>query len=441
MNQTLLQKYGGNVPRYTSYPTAAQFHGGITAENYAGWLGEIEAEEAVSLYLHIPYCHKLCWYCACHTNITQKGEVVSRYKDLLLKELELVAGHLKGRSRLAHIHWGGGSPNMLEIDDFGELMTAISGCFRIEKATENAMEIDPRLLTREKAFGYVRAGVNRVSLGVQDFNHHVQKAINRIQPLAVTINAVNWLREAGVRRINFDLIYGLPGQSWKDILFTVDMAASLRPDRLAVFGYAHVPWMKPHQKLIDENILPRNASRLEMSQGMARRLTDHGYIQIGIDHFAKPGDPLAKAYKAGTLRRNFQGYTTDRAATLIGLGASAISHFRDGFGQNAADLKAYAGCIRAGRLATCRGVNVTQEDKRRWPVIEKLMCQFKITKKTLKAFKPEAAALAVFEQEGLIRRSHGDLVITESGRPYVRILAAVFDQYLQENTTRHSQVV
>ena len=197
-----MHKYGGNVPRYTSYPTAAQFQNGITADIYAGWLSKVGEDEKVSLYFHVPYCHKLCWYCACHTNITRKGEVISRYKDLLLKELDLVAAHIKGRPRLAHIHWGGGSPNMLEIDDFGELMTAIGSTFRIEKATENAMEIDPRLLTQEKAFGYVRAGVNRVSLGVQDFNHHVQKAINRIQPLAVTINAVDWLREAGDGTIN-----------------------------------------------------------------------------------------------------------------------------------------------------------------------------------------------------------------------------------------------
>ncbi|MEE8258796.1 MAG: oxygen-independent coproporphyrinogen III oxidase, partial [Sphingomonadales bacterium] len=338
MNHSLLHKYGGNVPRYTSYPTAAQFHDSITAENYAGWLGEIGAGEAVSLYLHVPYCHKLCWYCACNTNITQKSEVLSRYKDFLLKELDLVARHLKGKPRLAHIHWGGGSPNMLEIDDFQELMAAIKARFQITRATENAMEIDPRLLTREKAFGYVRAGVNRASLGVQDFNPHVQKAINRIQPFAKTKDAVDWLRDAGIRGINFDLIYGLPRQSWKDILFTVDLAVSLQPDRLSVFGYAHVPWMKPHQKLIDEKTLPRSGNRLEMSQGMARRLTQHGYVQIGIDHFAKPVDPLAKANRAGTLRRNFQGYTTDRAATLIGLGASAIGHFKGGFGQNAADL-------------------------------------------------------------------------------------------------------
>lgn len=280
MTRRLLKKYGGNVPRYTSYPTAVQFHGSIGPGTYATWLGEIDLGEPISLYLHIPYCHQLCWYCACHTRITGKYSPVARYVELLKKELELVSKHLKVKPKVSFIHWGGGSPNMLSPGDFQDLMDTISKTFEIPPTVENAMEVDPRSMTREKAAGYVRAGINRVSLGVQDFNPHVQKLINRLQPFEMTQDIVSWLRAAGIKGINFDLMYGLPGQTLEDVIHNVDLAVELNPDRLAVFGYAHVPWMKSHQKLIKEEDLPSAPLRLEMADAISRRLKGHAMFRL-----------------------------------------------------------------------------------------------------------------------------------------------------------------
>lgn len=441
MNKALLKKYGGNVPRYTSYPTAAQFGEQVNADHYADWLGEIDGDEPISLYLHVPYCHQLCWYCACHTNVTSKYSPIVRYVELLKKEIELVASHLKIKPKVSFIHWGGGSPNMLTPEDFQDLMAAISEHFEILPSVENAMEIDPRSMTREKARGFVSAGINRVSLGVQDFNPHVQKLINRIQPFEMTRDIVGWLRGAGIKGINFDLMYGLPGQSLRDVIRNVDQAVGLEPDRLAVFGYAHVPWMKTHQKLIKEEALPTSKERLAMADAIGARLEEYGYVKIGLDHYAKPGDPLTRAYKAGTLHRNFQGYTTDKATTLIAFGASSIGRMSGGFVQNTPDMKAYSDLIRGGQLATSRGVGTTSEDQRRWQVIEHLMCKNRIEAKTLKVFKSEASVLAGFERDGLLVQKNENLNITESGQPYVRSMAAVFDQYLQKNTTKHSRAV
>jgi oxygen-independent coproporphyrinogen-3 oxidase len=449
MNQELLTKYGGNVPRYTSYPTAAQFGDWVTAGDYAAWLGEIDKTEPISLYLHIPYCHKLCWYCACHTNITAKYSPIARYVELLKKEMELVSKHMKVRPRVSFIHWGGGSPNMLSSGDFKDLMVAISKHFRVMKTVENAMEVDPRSMTREKAKGYIKAGINRVSLGVQDFNPHVQKLINRIQPFEMTRDIVGWLRGAGIRGINFDLMYGLPGQSLEDVIRNVDRAVELWPDRLAVFGYAHVPWMKAHQKMIKEEDLPTSKTRLAMADALSKRLIEHGYIQIGLDHYAKPGDSLTRAYLAGRLHRNFQGYTTDDATTLVALGVSSIGQLPKGFVQNTASMKDYAGAIGNGELATARGVYVTREDHWHWAVIEQLMCQMRVDLKKVcqkldipaSNFLPEIFSLKELENDGLVKHRGTTFEVTKKGRPFIRSIAAVFDQYLQDNTSRHSKVV
>jgi oxygen-independent coproporphyrinogen-3 oxidase len=296
-------------------------------------------------------------------------------------------------------------------------------------------------MTQEKAKGYVKGGINRVSLGVQDFNPHVQKLINRIQPFEMTKDIVGWLRVAGIRGINFDLMYGLPGQTLEDVLNNVDQAVKLTPDRLAVFGYAHVPWMKGHQKLILEEDLPASPFRLQMAEAIARRLIKNGYIQIGLDHFARAEDSLVKAFEKGTLRRNFQGYTTDTASSLIAFGASSIGHLPGGFVQNTPDMKTYSTLIKEGKLATARGVGVLAEDHSRWKIIEHLMCQNRIEACTLKEFPFEATQLADFKRDGLVEKNGQGLSITESGVPYVRQIAAVFDQYLQKNTTKHSKAI
>jgi len=449
MNKGLLQKYGGNVPRYTSYPTAAQFGDWVTVDHYAKWLGEIGRDEPISLYLHIPYCHKLCWYCACHTNVTNKYTPIARYVGQLKDEMGLVSKHLKVKPKVSFIHWGGGSPNMLSVDDFSDLMKTIREHFEVLETVENAMEVDPRSMTREKAQGYVAAGINRVSLGVQDFNPHVQKLINRIQPFEMTRDIVGWLRGEGIDGINFDLMYGLPGQTLEDVVRNVDRAVELWPDRLAIFGYAHVPWMKSHQKMIEEAALPVSEMRLEMADAISKRLVEHGYVQIGLDHYAKPGDPLTRAYLNGTLHRNFQGYTTDKADTLVALGASAISKLEGGFVQNTASMKDYSSRISAGELATERGVAITEDDKIRWTIIEQLMCQLRVDLEKVRKdfglprdyFNPEVFALKGFEKDGLVKHQGSVFKVTRKGHPLIRQVAAVFDGYLQEDTSRHSKAV
>jgi oxygen-independent coproporphyrinogen-3 oxidase len=292
------------------------------------------------------------------------------------------------------------------------------------------------------------AGVNRASLGVQDFNDHVQQAINRIQPFDVTERAVEWLKEAGIKAINFDLMYGLPGQTVDDVIRTVDQAVRLGPDRLAVFGYAHVPWMKAHQRMIDEDRLPPGPERLAQALAAGRRLGEHGYRAIGLDHFARPGDALTQALDEGRLRRNFQGYTTDRSSVLLGFGASSIGSLAEGYVQNQVPFADYGRAIRKGRLAAARGIQLTDDDRLRRAVIERLMCGLDADLDEMAAgfgldetFAPELAALKPLAGDGLVD-IRGSLVrITEQGRPWMRTIAAQFDRYLETGEARHSRAV
>lgn len=449
MDLRLLHKYGGNVPRYTSYPTAAQFDESVGKEAHSWWLWKIKEDQPVSLYFHVPYCDKMCWYCACHTNVTKDKTKVTRYRGLLEKEIGVAAKNLRAKLKVSHIHWGGGSPNLLSVADFNSLMGKLGEHFIITKDVENAMEIDPRSLTRVRAKGYVKAGLNRVSLGVQDFNPKVQEAINRVQPFEMTKDIVSWFRDEGIRSINFDLMYGLPLQTVETVLHNVELASQLNPDRLAVFGYAHVPWMKSHQRMIRETGLPSPQVRLEMAEAIASRLQEKGYVRIGLDHFAKPDDPMAKALKEGWLRRNFQGYTTDQSKVLLGFGASSISQFPGGFAQNFAHMKDYREALKKGDLATARGVLVTDEDRLHWAVIEQLMCYQKVDlericadfKVRVDTFAHELDDLRPMAQDGLVTRTGNRIEITKSGRPFMRTVCAVFDQHLFHNGGRHSKAV
>lgn len=445
----LIRNYPGNVPRYTSYPTALQFRPGIGADVAEEWLSTLSRRKPVSLYFHVPFCHQLCWYCACHTRIASRYRPVSAYLALLEKEIALVSSHLGFRPRVSHVHWGGGSPNMIRGKDFRKLMDLVQARFDLAGDAEVAMEADPRTLTRKRTGAYAAAGINRVSLGVQDFNPHVQRAINRVQPFALVRNVVGLLREAGIKRINFDLMYGLPGQRLEDVARNVGLAAELAPDRLAVFGYAHVPWLKPHQKMIPESSLASPDRRLEMAEAIASQLKALGYVRIGLDHFARPDDPMAKALRKGRLRRNFQGYTTDQATTLIGFGASAIGKFPAGFVQNAPDLRTYAASITAGRLAIVRGVETTPGDRLRWDIIERLMCEMKADLAAVcdahriraSYFAPELAALRNLERDGLVAVKGMRIKIPEQARPLARVVCTVFDRYLDRDGRRHSQAV
>ncbi|MBT3659740.1 MAG: coproporphyrinogen dehydrogenase, partial [Rhodospirillaceae bacterium] len=280
MKNDLLKRYGGAVPRYTSYPTAPHFHDGVSAQSYADWLGGLDQGTTLSLYLHVPFCQRMCWYCGCHTKITARYDPIHRYAQSLAGEIELVAGALGERRRVSHVHWGGGTPTTLAAADFAALIARLGTHFDIRADSEIAVEIDPRTLSREMVSALAKSSVNRASLGIQDFDPDVQRAINRIQPLAETRRRVAWLRAAGIDNISFDLMYGLPRQTEQSVRRTVDLAVSIRPNRLSIFGYAHVPWMKSHQRMIDADALAGADARMSQMNAIAERLAEHGYHQI-----------------------------------------------------------------------------------------------------------------------------------------------------------------
>ncbi|NQV84854.1 MAG: oxygen-independent coproporphyrinogen III oxidase [Rhodospirillales bacterium] len=448
MEQRLLKKYDVAVPRYTSYPTAPNFQPGVTGKTYANWLGGVSRDDSVSLYFHVPFCAAMCWYCGCHTKVVNRYQPVSDYAATLAREVDLTADALASNPGVVHVHWGGGTPTMLSVDDFSHLMDTIQSRFRFTGQTDIAVEIDPRTLTRAMAAAMARAGVTRASLGVQDFNAHVQEAINRVQPYEVTKNAVDWLREVGINAINFDLMYGLPGQTTKDVARSVDLAHSLAPNRLALFGYAHVPWMKHHQKMIDTDALADGPGRMAQFEVAAQRLSALGYQAIGLDHFARPDDALSLAADEGRLRRNFQGYTTDEGQTLLGFGVSAIGSLTGGYVQNETAIGAYGRAVNAGRLPIVRGIEMTKDDRLRRAIIEQLMCGQDADLKALTAqfgmvetFAAEQVALAPLIDDGLAEFKAGVVRITEKGRPLMRMVAAVFDRYLETGAGRHSRAV
>jgi oxygen-independent coproporphyrinogen-3 oxidase len=422
------------VPRYTSYPTAPHFSAAVDEIQYRSWLRALP-DEPVSIYLHIPFCREMCWYCGCHTTVTRRRAPVSRNAATLAREIGLVSTAIGRELTVGHLHWGGGSPTLLSRDDIALIRGALKEHFVLEPMAESAVEIDPRTLTPELATAFARAGVNRASLGVQTFDPQVQAAINRVQSFEVTAAAVRTLRGSGIPAINFDLVYGLPFQTVQSCLDTVEQALRLQPDRLAVFGYAHVPEFKAHQRKIDEAALPGPAERQEQADAIARALTVRGYRQIGLDHFALPGDSLATAAEAGALHRNFQGYTADPCGTLIGLGVSAIGGLPQGFVQNATRIPDYERRIAAGQLATVRGYELSPDDRRRASVIEQLMCDYRANVSGLDA------PLETFESEGLIRRYGEVIEVVEEARPLVRVVAAAFDAKLSHSPVRHVTAV
>jgi oxygen-independent coproporphyrinogen-3 oxidase len=448
MNAELLAKYDRRIPRYTSYPTAPHFGPAVDAAVYSKWLRALPYGQRASLYLHVPFCAALCWYCGCHTRVVREHRPVADYADLLAREIALVADAappLAGE----HVHWGGGTPNMLGADELKRLMDRLAPRFNLTAGAEVSMELDPRILTTTQVRGIAAAGITRASLGVQDFDAGVQQAINRFQPYEMTARAVAWLRDAGIAAINFDLMYGLPLQTVESVVASVEQAAALAPDRVALFGYAHVPWMKPHQRLLPEAALPGPEERWRQAEAAAARLTALGYVRVGLDHFARPEDALAKRLADGTLHRNFQGYTTDAAPVLLGFGVSAIGSLPGGYVQNTTDVTAYRRSIRGGTLTTARGVALSDEDRLRRDIIERLMCDLAVDLAAVgarhgrapEAFRPELARLDPLVADGIARRDGWTVAVTEDGRPLARAVAAVFDAYLDAAPARHAQAV
>ncbi|MDE1902573.1 MAG: oxygen-independent coproporphyrinogen III oxidase [Alphaproteobacteria bacterium] len=430
------------LPRYTSYPTAPNFTPAIDNVVARDWLRALDPSATASLYFHVPYCRALCWYCGCHTKIPSDDAAISHYVDALLAEIDLVAALLPARLGVTHLHWGGGTPTIIGPSAMHRLYEAIFRNFLIEAGAEIAIEIDPRMLTSEMAMALGTCGFTRASLGVQTFDPVVQHAIHRIQSADATEAAVRRLRSAGIRAINFDLIYGLPHQTVASCVKTAERVLALAPDRVAVFGYAHVPAVKANQRHIDQTALPDAAMRFAQAEAIAETFVAAGYRRIGLDHFAKSDDPLTHALDAGTLHRNFQGYTIDRADALLGFGASAIGRLPQGYVQNTPRIAAYREAAAAGRLAVARGYALTAEDRLRAAVIERLMCDLTVDLQAVAAmhlpsfdFTRERAHLAELASDGLLEIDGARVTVRAAMRPFVRRIAAVFDIARNAGTT------
>jgi oxygen-independent coproporphyrinogen-3 oxidase len=445
MTPELVHRYAKPVPRYTSYPTANHFSTAVGVENYKSWLAQLPFGEPLSAYLHIPFCQEMCWYCGCTTKAVRRYEPVADYLEPLLAEITNLSAQLPGGHRVTHVHWGGGSPNMLSATDICRLAAQIERHLNIGADTEFAIEVDPRGVTEDRVRAFADAGVNRVSIGVQDFNVEVQKAINRLQSFDLTRRVIESFRTHGITSINIDLVYGLPHQTRSSVDETMRQVIALAPDRIAIFGYAHLPARVKHQRLIKETSLPGAIERLGQSNRLARILAAEGYVRVGLDHFARADDPLA----TGQIRRNFQGYTTDTAETLIGFGASAIGSLPEGYVQNAVPVASYAQLIKERGFATVRGVALTDNDRVRRFAIERLMCDFilpiaELRRRFGEAALPvleEASALADADTDRLIERTEAGFTVTARGRPFVRTIASCFDSYLDRSKGLHSTSV
>ncbi len=438
----LIARYDGAVPRYTSYPTAPHFAANFPVETYASWLAALPTEAPVSLYLHVPFCERLCLYCGCNTSVARKEEPRRAYAALLEQELRMIAAQIGRRATVSHVHWGGGTPTSLPADRLIGLMTLIRTAFAVTGDAEVAIELDPTAIAPERLGFLADMGVNRVSLGVQDLDPAVQDAIGRVQSYEQTAATADAVRRMGISSLNLDLIYGLPLQTEESVSRTVRQALGLDADRIAVFGYAHVPWMKRHQALIPSETLPNADERFAQMAAIGRILeAEGGYRPIGLDHYARASDAMAKADESATLSRGFQGYTTDDARCLIGVGASAIGSLPQGYVQNAPATPTYSSAIQHGQFATVRGVALSTDDKARRDVIERVMCDLSVDLvevATAHGVDPapllaSAAALDRFEADGLATWDGARLSITERGRPFLRNVATLFDAYLKSN--------
>jgi oxygen-independent coproporphyrinogen-3 oxidase len=434
-------------PRYTSYPTAVEFSEQFGQQAYLERLDQAAAlaREPLSLYVHLPFCEARCSFCGCSVIVTEKRWVAARYLEYLKREIELLASRLKGRRRVVQHHWGGGTPTYLEPAQLADLFAAISHHFDIDPRGEIAIEVDPRATTPEHVDALRSLGFNRLSLGVQDFTERVQEAINRRQPEAQTRRLFSYSREAGFESINIDLIYGLPFQTLDTFGRTIDAVIDMRPERLAVYSYAHVPWIRGNQKRIDPRDLPAASLKFELFSVALEKLLAAGYTQIGMDHFAVPSDELARAASNGALHRNFMGYTTRPAADMLGAGLSAIGEVRHAFAQNTKKLSTYYAALEAGRFPIERGLVLGTDDLVRRHVITQLMCNFTVRKVDFEGrfgvsfdsyFAAELKELAAPDGPlgvGFVRLARDRVDVLPPGRRFVRNICMVFDRYLRRH--------
>ncbi len=442
----LLRRYDRPGPRYTSYPTAVEFNSVFDADRYRQHLAAAAAatDDPLSLYLHLPFCEERCTFCGCMVVITKKREVAARYLDYLKRELAMLGDALGGRRRVVQYHWGGGTPTYLSVDQIADLQAAVAAQFDFDAGAEVGIEVDPRVTSFEQLDLLRALGFNRLSMGVQDFTPAVQAAVNRIQPVGPTRALFDRARTLGFSSINIDLIYGLPLQTRDSFAATVDTVVAMRPDRVAVYSFALVPWIRAHQKGLPMADLPGPEAKLELFAEAMHRFLAAGYRQIGMDHFALPDDELAKASAAGTLHRNFMGYTTRPAPDMIGAGVSAIGDVRGAFAQNVKSLAAYYEALDAGRFPIERGYRLDADDRVRRYVIAELMCNFRVRRQPLaerfavdleQYFARELDELARGPiADGFARLTADGIDVTPEGQLFVRNIAMHFDRYLRART-------
>ncbi len=438
-----------NLPRYTSYPTAVAFEPAQGEVEARRWLAATRPEDAISAYVHVPFCKRMCWYCGCQISVFHEYDRVRAFYQTLRLEVDLWADAMGPHAGAAHLHFGGGSPNALSPDDFLGLVRHMAERFRLRPGAEVAAELDPGMLSDAFIDAAGEAGVTRVSLGVQSFDPEVQAKVNRIQPFEMVAAANDRLRRAGVGAINFDLMYGLPGQTPDNVAASTAAAVTLRPDRVAVFGYAHVPWMKKHQVMIKEADLADVSGRWEQAEAADQMLLSSGYVRIGLDHYALPTDPLSIAATRGALRRNFQGYTDDPAPVLVPIGPSSIGRFAEGFVQNAITTDVWGREVEAGRLPIARRLAVTLEDGLRAAVIERLMCDLAVDVGALcrdHGFDPAAldgavTAAGALQADGLCEVIGRKVRIPSDASRVMRVVAACFDARLPVSVARHVRAV
>lgn len=448
----LIKKYNRPGPRYTSYPTAPHFD---TRVDHTEWQQQIEvnnqsADRDISLYFHLPFCDTLCWFCGCTTVITRKREKLDEYLGFLYKEIDLTGSGINPERKVVQMHYGGGTPTYLSPDQIRWLGAKINSVFSFSADAEISCEMDPRELTEEHIIALKEVGFNRASMGVQDFNPVVQKAVNRINPYGMVEEVVGWIRTNGYQSLNLDLIYGLPHQSAAVFEKTIDKILTLNPERLAVFNYAHVPWMKAHQKLINEDDLPEPEEKLEMLKMIIERLTSSGYVYIGMDHFAKANDELTIAQKEKNLQRNFQGYSTRAGADIYAYGMSSISQLDNIYAQNFKELPIYYEKLNDGILPIEKGCLLSSDDQIRRDTIMRLMCDLELDYQRLsnmlninfrEYYAAELGRMDGFSDDGLLQQTASKLTVTDKGRLFIRNIAMEFDRYLDQSKARYSRTV
>ncbi|MCX7874719.1 MAG: oxygen-independent coproporphyrinogen III oxidase [Melioribacteraceae bacterium] len=453
INLDLIKKYDRPGPRYTSYPTAPQFNNSFTSEKFLDEIirtnNEINPPD-LSLYFHIPYCDTLCYFCGCNMIVSRNRDRIKEYTNNLKNEIDLLRYYLKEDRKVVQLHWGGGTPTHLNPDEIIDLKNFINNNFSIDNNSEQGCEIDPRGLTRQHLEALRSTGFNRISMGVQDFNEQVQKAVNRIQPKEMTLEVINWIRDLKFQSMNLDLIYGLPHQTLTSFEKTVDAIIEISPDRIAVFNYAHVPWLKKHMELIKAEDLPKPEEKLEILKMTIEKLTSAGYIFIGMDHFAKPNDELSIALNQKKLYRNFQGYSTHSGTDLYALGITSISQIGRCYAQNVKKEKEYYEMLSEGIFPIERGIYLTDDDLLRRYVITKIMCDFELDFNDVENkfqinfenyFQSSLNKLNEFIDDGLLNISNRKIIVSDTGRLMIRNIAINFDAYIETSSAKFSRTV